>query len=132
MKKIKRERDVRRLLKSHSAVIDERFKQRMEDFEDIKRRLVPIYEEHIEKVLMNYVASTILVLRDELGYGAKRIENFLDKIMYKVDFLRDGTVSQDDVYEQIKLETGFDFKAKMERVIKENENRQGNSGKNQR
>lgn len=109
MKKITKNKKMRSLIKSHDKLVDPMLKMKLEVFNEVKAKLVPHAEEYTAQSINNFVSSLALHLRDDLGFGAKRIARSLERVMYRVDFLRDGTITADEVFETIKQETGFDF-----------------------
>lgn len=65
--------------------------------------------EFAEKYLMNYLAATLITLRDEFGFGKKRLENFLQRETDQANYMRDNLVTSKEILETLKQETGFDF-----------------------
>lgn len=72
---------------------------------DVKR----LADEHANRVIRNYIAATMIVLRDEFGFGRKRLELFLDRESDQAQLMAQKYVSADDIFDQIKVETKFDF-----------------------
>lgn len=110
-----RKKKIKQLLKSHKQVIDPKLKEKLEVFEDVKRKLIPVAEEFVENAIKNYIFSTLMVLRDELGFGGKRLERVMEKVIFQADRIRDGLVSREDMEKTLKHETGFDFEALIEK-----------------
>lgn len=110
----------KQLMKSHQQVFDPKFKEKLEVFEDVKKKLIPVAEEFAENAIKNYIFSTLMVLRDELGFGSKRLERVMEKVISQADCIRDGLVSREDMEKALKEETGFDFEALIEKHFKEN------------
>lgn len=67
--------------------------------------------EHASRVIRNYIAATMLVLRDEWGFGKKRLEHFLSRESDQAQLMAEKYVTADEIFNQIKLETKFDFEA---------------------
>lgn len=72
---------------------------------DVKR----LANEHASRVIRNYIAATMIVLRDEWGFGRKRLEHFLNRESFQAQLMAEKYVTADDIFNQIKVETKFDF-----------------------
>lgn len=110
-----------RLMKSHRQAFNPELAKRLEVFEDVKKKLIPVAEEFAENAIKNYIFSTLMVLRDELGFGEKRLRKVMERVVFHADCIRDGVVSREDMQETLKAETGFDFDEFIEKHIKERE-----------
>lgn len=67
--------------------------------------------DHASRVIRNYIAATMIVLRDEWGFGKQRLERFLSRESDQAQLMAEEYVTADDIFNQIKLETKFDFEA---------------------
>ena len=50
-----------------------------------------------------------MVLRDEFGFGQKRIKQFFDRFNLKTECICDGDVIWDDFIDALREETGIEF-----------------------
>ena len=70
-------------------------------------------DETVYKIKMNTIDCVLImscmVLRDEFGFGQKRIKQFFDRFNLKTECLCDGNVVWDDFIEALKEETGIEF-----------------------
>jgi hypothetical protein len=70
-------------------------------------------DETVYKIKMNTIDCVLImscmVLRDEFGFGQKRIKQFFDRFNLKTECLCDGNVIWDDFIEALKEETGIEF-----------------------
>lgn len=70
-------------------------------------------EESVTKIKMNTIDTVLImscmVLRDEFGFGQKRINQFFDRFNLKTECICDGNVIWDDYIQALKDETGLDF-----------------------
>ena len=70
-------------------------------------------DETVYKIKMNTIDCVLImscmVLRDEFGFGQKRIKQFFDRFNLKTECLCDGNVVWDDFIEALKEETGIVF-----------------------
>lgn len=89
-------KQVRKLVKSKSE-------QQQKKYSELEK------VEFAEKYLMNYLAATLITLRDEFGFGKKRLENFLQRETDQANYMRDSLVTSKEILETLKQETGFDF-----------------------
>lgn len=64
-----------------------------------------------QEVLIGYLASSMIVLRDKFGFGAERLERFLLAESSHAQAIKEGRVNKDELLQAIKDETGFDFYA---------------------
>lgn len=67
--------------------------------------------DYAHKVLTNYLAATLMVLRDELKFSKKRITNFMAKESEQAKLIAEKYFTADDAFKQIEIETGFDLQA---------------------
>lgn len=70
-------------------------------------------EESVEKIKMNTIDTVLImscmVLRDEFGFGQKRIKQFFDRFNLKTECICDGDVIWDDFIDALREETGIEF-----------------------
>lgn len=50
----------------------------------------------------------LMVLRDKYGYGAKRLEEFIDNVADMLDSYNKGYLDLDDIEKALKEETGIE------------------------
>lgn len=55
------------------------------------------------------MAAVYKVLRDEFGFGGKRLIRFNDSLLQQLECMADGYVKPDEIIEMVKQETGFDW-----------------------
>lgn len=71
------------------------------------------YLEHMsENILTSTLLLTLVVLRDEFGFGPKRAQKFWERYTLKTECLRDDVLtnlSWQDLADQAKEELGFDI-----------------------
>lgn len=65
--------------------------------------------DYAHKVLTNYLAATLMVLRDELKFSKKRITNFFGKESEQAKYMAEKYYTAEDAFKQIELETGFNL-----------------------
>ena len=63
----------------------------------------------LEQMLLNYLGSTLIVLRDQYGFGNQRIAKTMEAITKQVELITDKYVTADEMIYQIKKETGYDL-----------------------
>lgn len=114
-------KQVGKMIKKHPNLADNRLKQKYDMYENVMKHIKPYLKELANEYLEDFIAATIMVLRDDLDFGAKRIERFLEKVMFHAKCLQDGNLTRDDIYDTIKQETKFDF---LEMIRKEVEKRE--------
>ena len=70
-------------------------------------------EESVEKIKMNTIDTVLImscmVLRDEFGFGQKRIKQFFVRFNLKTECICDGDVIWDDFIDALREETGIEF-----------------------
>ena len=68
---------------------------------------------HAVKIKMNTIDTVLImscmVLRDEFGFGQKRIKQFFDRFNLKTECICDGDVIWDDFIDALREETGIEF-----------------------
>lgn len=98
-----------KMIKKHPNLADARLKQKYDMYENVMKHIKPHLKEVANEYLEGFIAASIMVLRDDLNFGAKRIERFLKKVMFNAKCLQDGNLTRDDIYNTVKAETKFDF-----------------------
>lgn len=67
----------------------------------------------VEKIKLNTIDTVLLmscaVLRDEFGFGIKRMNDFIERFKLKTDCLVNDMLTWNDQIEILKEETGIDF-----------------------
>lgn len=67
----------------------------------------------VEKIKLNTIDTVLLmscaVLRDEFGFGTKRMNDFIERFKLKTDCLVNDMLTWNDQIEILKEETGIDF-----------------------
>lgn len=66
-------------------------------------------DEAIKKATDYSMVVPIIVLRDEFGFGAKRLEKFIDAIHELYDSIDQKYLNLDDIVKTIKEETGVEI-----------------------
>ena len=81
-----------------------------DQIEDIKRKTV---KETVDKVSREAFERTmvlsLLVLRDEWGFGEVRLERFMDQLSELVDDVSEGRLSMDDITKALEDELDIEF-----------------------
>ena len=62
-----------------------------------------------EQILDTVLAMSIMVLRDEFGFGKKRLDQFKARFSLKTECMNDGLVTWADILEAIRDETGIEL-----------------------
>lgn len=62
-----------------------------------------------EQILDTVLAMSIMVLRDEFGFGKKRLDQFKVRFNLKTECMNDGLVTWADILEAIRDETGIEL-----------------------
>jgi len=87
----------------------------------IKMEADRMLQDHLENIkaeqnrlarrnLIATMGIPMMVLRDEFGYGSKRLNRFMDLVAVQINCVADGYVEVSEIAAQIKQETGFDLK----------------------
>lgn len=66
----------------------------------------------IEKAQVVVLYNTLLVLRDEYGFGKKRLESFTEQWFELLDGVQEGFLDFKDMIDTIEDETGFKIERK--------------------
>lgn len=62
-----------------------------------------------EQILDTVLAMSIMVLKDEFGFGKKRLDQFKARFNLKTECMNDGLVTWADILEAIRDETGIEL-----------------------
>lgn len=63
-----------------------------------------------EMTVDTFTILSVATLRDEFGYGTKRLTRFIDRMNLKAECLMDDMVTWQDFMDNIKEETGIELK----------------------
>lgn len=66
-------------------------------------------EAYAQKVIISYLASSLITLRDTFGFSKKRLERFLKGQSSHAQAMKDNYVTANEILKQVKLETKFDL-----------------------
>lgn len=81
-----------------------------EQIEGMKRKTV---EDTVDRVsreaFQRMMVLSLLVLRDEWGFGEKRMERFMDQLGTLVEDVSEGRLSMDDITATLEDELGLEF-----------------------
>lgn len=81
-----------------------------EQIEGMKRKTV---EDTVDRVsreaFERMMVLSLLVLRDEWGFGEKRMERFMDQLGTLVEDVSEGRLSMDDITATLEEELGIEF-----------------------
>lgn len=72
--------------------------------EDIKRKAT---SEAMDFAFKQMMLLPLMVLRDKYGYGAKRLEEFIDNVADMLDSYNRGYLDLDDIEKTLEDETGI-------------------------
>lgn len=64
---------------------------------------------HIERTSQYSMAVPVMVLRDEFGFGKKRLDKFLDSYMELYDAIEEGYLNLDDIIKTLNEETSVEI-----------------------
>lgn len=81
-----------------------------EQIEDIKRKNVKETVDRVSReAFERMMVLSLLVLRDEWGFGEKRMERFMDQLGTLVEDVSEGRLSMDDITATLEEELGIEF-----------------------
>lgn len=83
---------------------------------EVKSLIIQNAANHAEDVLQDYLACVTMVLRDDLGFGLKRIKQFHRSVRQQVECIQGGLVTGEDMFETLRKEVKFDFSQFMEEL----------------
>lgn len=72
--------------------------------EDIKRKAT---SEAMDFAFKQMMLLPLMVLRDKYGYGAKRLEDFIENVADMLDSYNRGYLDLDDIEKTLEEETGI-------------------------
>lgn len=82
----------------------------LEQIEGMKRKTV---EDTVDRVsreaFQRMMVLSLLVLRDEWGFGEKRISRFMDQLSVLIVDVSEGRLSMDDITTTLEKELGLEF-----------------------
>lgn len=82
----------------------------LDQIEGIKRKTV---EDTVDRVsreaFQRMMVLSLLVLRDEWGFGEKRISRFMDQLSVLIVDVSEGRLSMDDITTTLEKELGLEF-----------------------
>lgn len=64
-------------------------------------------EESLDFAIAYSMAVALMVLRDKFGFGAKRLEDFIDEVYEMYDSIENDYLDIDDIIQTIEEETGI-------------------------
>lgn len=78
--------------------------------EDIKRKTVKETVDRVSReAFERMMVLSLLVLRDEWGFGSIRMERFMDRLSELIDDVGAGRLSMDDITDGLEEELGIEF-----------------------
>ncbi len=80
-----------------------------EQIEDIKLKAT---SEAMDFAFRQMMLLPLMVLRDKYGYGAQRLEQFIDDVADMLDSYNKGYLDLDDIEQILKEETGIEILAR--------------------
>lgn len=66
-------------------------------------------QDAIERASQYSMAVPVMVLRDDFGFGKKRLDKFLDSYMELYDAIEEGYLNLDDIIETVNEETSVEI-----------------------
>lgn len=81
-----------------------------DQIESMKRKTVKETVDRVSReAFERMIVLSLLVLRDEWGFGEKRMERFMDQLKELVEDVSDGRLSMDDITATLEEELGIEF-----------------------
>lgn len=81
-----------------------------QQIEDIKRKTVKETVDRVSReAFERMMVLSLLVLRDEWGFGSKRMERFIDRLSELIEDVSEGRLSMDDIADALEEELGIEF-----------------------
>lgn len=81
-----------------------------DQIEDIKRKAVKETVDRVSReAFERMMVLSLLVLRDEWGFGSKRMERFIDRLSELIEDVSEGRLSMDDIVDALEDELGIEF-----------------------
>lgn len=82
----------------------------LEQIENMKRKTVKETVDRVSReAFERMMVLSLLVLRDEWGFGSKRMERFIDQLSALVEDVSEGRLSMDDIADALEEELGIEF-----------------------
>lgn len=82
----------------------------LEQIEDIKKKAVKETVDRVSReAFERMMVLSILVLRDEWGFGEKRISRFMGQLSVLIVDVSEGRLSMDDITATLEEELGIEF-----------------------
>lgn len=82
-------------------------------YQEIQKYIQQGYEkgrqDAIERASQYSMAVPTMVLRDDFGFGKKRLDKFLDSYMELYDAIEEGYLNLDDIIETVNEETSVEI-----------------------
>lgn len=76
-------------------------------YEQIEAMKLKATNEAMDFAFRQMILIPLMVLRDHYGFGAKRLERFIDKVADMLDSYNKGYLDLDDIEKTIEEETGI-------------------------
>ena len=73
---------------------------------DVQKIKETATNEAVSRAFVLMMNVPLIVLRDNFGFGAKRLEKFIDEVKKNMDCLTEGYVSFEDLKNALEKETG--------------------------
>lgn len=81
-----------------------------DQIEGIKRKAVKETVDRVSReAFERMMVLSLLVLRDEWGFGEKRMDRFIDQLSTLVEDVSEGRLSMDDITATLEDELGIEF-----------------------
>lgn len=81
-----------------------------EQIQDIKKQAVRETVDRVSReAFERMMVLSLLVLRDEWGFGSKRMERFIDRLSELIVDVSEGRLSMDDIADALEDELGIEF-----------------------
>lgn len=82
----------------------------LDQIESIKRKTVKETVDRVSReAFERMMVLSLLVLRDEWGFGEVRMDRFIDQLSTLVEDVSDGRLSMDDITATLEEELGIEF-----------------------
>lgn len=82
----------------------------LDQIEGIKRKTVKETVDRVSReAFERMMVLSLLVLRDDWGFGEKRMDRFIDQLSTLVEDVSEGRLSMDDITATLEEEFGIEF-----------------------
>lgn len=82
----------------------------LDQIEGMKRKTVKETVDRVSReAFERMMVLSLLVLRDEWGFGSKRMERFMDQLSELIDDVGAGRLSMDDITDALEEELDIEF-----------------------